>query len=258
MRVIVPIKQIRDPRGVKADPRRQQVTLEEAELVINPTDRNALEEALVLKDKLGAKVTVISIGGPEVEDSIREAWACGADEGILLSDELLAKADFRGAALALAKAIQKLGDFDLIIAGAMAADTCQGQLGPRLAAALDIPCVNDVYRILEVSEGKARVIRGWDEKFLEVEVELPAVLCIAPGANVPRLPHGARIMNSYQWEMPVWKASDLGLSEEDLRPGVEERGLSFPPERVRGRVSRGSPEDLARELVSFLRERHLI
>ncbi len=258
MRVIVPIKQIRDPRGVKVDPRRQQVTLEEAELVINPTDRNALEEALALKDKLGAKVTVISIGGPEVEDSIREAWACGADEGILLSDELLAKADFGGAALALAKAIKKLGDFDLIIAGAMAADTCQGQLGPRLAAALDIPCVNDVYRILEVSEGKARVIRGWDEKFLEVEVELPAVLCIAPGANVPRLPHGARIMNSYQWELPVWKASDLGLSEEDLKPAVEERGLSFPPERVRGRVSRGSPEDLARELVSFLRERHLI
>lgn len=258
MRVIVPIKQVRDPRGIKVDPRRQQVTLEEAELVINPVDRNALEEALTLKDRLGAKVTVISIGGPQVEDSIREAWACGADEGILLSDELLARVDFRGAALALAGAIRKLGDFDLIITGAMAADTGQGQLGPRLAAALDLPCVNEVYRILEVSEGKARVIRAWDEQFLEVEVELPAVLCIAPGANIPRLPHGARIMNSYQWELPVWKAPDLGLSEEDLKPDTEERGLSFPPERVRGRVSRGAPEDLARELVSFLKERHLI
>ncbi len=258
MRVIVPIKQVRDPRGIKVDPRRQQVTLEEAELVINPTDRCALEEALILKDRLGARVTVISIGGPEVEDSLREAWACGADDCILLSDELLARVDFHGAALALARAIRKIGDADLVIAGSMAADTGQGQLGPRLAAALDIPCVNDVYRILEVSEGKARVIRAWDGEFLEVEVELPAVLCIAPGANVPRLPHGARIMNSYQWELPVWKAADLGLSEEDLKPGVEERGLSFPPERVRGRVSRGTPEDLAREMVSFLRERHLI
>ncbi len=258
MRVIVPIKQVRDPRGIKVDLRRQQVSLEEADLVINPVDRNALEEALTLKDKLGARVTIISIGGPQVEDSIREAWACGADDGILLSDELLSKVDFQGAAVALARAIQKLGDFDLIITGAMAADTGQGQLGPRLAAALDIPCINEVYRILEVADGKAKVIRAWDGEFLEVEVELPAVLCIAPGANIPRLPHGARIMSSYQWELPVWKASDLDLSEEDLKPNVEERGLSFPPERVRGRVSRGKPEDLARELISFLKEKHLI
>lgn len=258
MRVIVPIKQVRDPKGIRVNLRRQRVDFQEAELVINPNDRNALEEALTLKDKLGAHVTVLSLGGPEVEDSIREAWACGADDGVLLSDDLLAKTGVHGATLALAKAIEKLGEYDLIIAGMRSDDTGQGQLGPRLAAALGIPCVTDVRRIEEVSDGRARVVRGWDGSFLEVEVTLPAVLCVAPDANVPRLPHGARIMNSYKWELPVWGAADLGLSEEDLKPELEERGLSFPPERERGRTTRGSPEDVARELVSFLRERHLI
>ncbi|HDN79797.1 MAG TPA: electron transfer flavoprotein subunit beta, partial [Chloroflexi bacterium] len=83
MRVIVPIKQVRDPKGIRVNLRRQRVDFREAELVINPNDRNALEEALALKDKLGAHVTVVSLGGPEVEDSIREAWACGADDGVL-------------------------------------------------------------------------------------------------------------------------------------------------------------------------------
>jgi len=259
MRVIVPIKQIRDPKGIRVNLRRERVELDEAELIISPNDKNALEEALRLKESQGAEVIAISIGGPEADDALREALAMGVDRAVLLADEAFSRADAYVATVVLSKAVEKLAPYDLILVGREAADTGGGELGPRLAASLDIPHVTDV-RELRLAEGKAVVRRGWGQGYAEMEVDLPALLAIAPEANRPRYPSAPGIIAAYEeGEVQTWSAADLGLSQEELEPLVEERGLRFPPQRKLGEeIIRGTPEEAARELARILKHRHLI
>ena len=168
MRVIVPIKQILDPTGFVVNRRRERIFINREEYIINPCDKNALEEALRLKDERGAEVIAISLGEPRADDALREALAMGADSAILLSDETLAQADISAAAKALAAAIERIGGYDLVLLGEGSADTSAGQMGPRLAEALGLPQVCSVYEF-SVVDGKVRAKRRWKDGYLEVE-----------------------------------------------------------------------------------------
>ncbi len=257
MRVIVPIKQILDPTGFVVNRRRERIFINREEYIINPCDKNALEEALRLKDERGAEVIAISLGEARADDALREALAMGADSAILLSDEILAQADISAAAKALAAAIERIGDYDLILVGQESADTGAGQMGPRLAEALGLAQICEV-RQFSVADGKVRAKRPWRGSYIEVEAPLPAVLTIAPDVNKPRYPHGARILNAYrEWEVTTWGVADLGLTEEELAPIVEFRGRTFPPPREFGERITGSPEEAARELVQYLASKRL-
>lgn len=253
MRVIVPIKQILDPAGFAVHRRLERIFVNVEEYIINPNDKNALEEALRLKDTQGAEVVAISLGKSRAEDALREALAMGADEAFLLADKAFSEIDAAVATLVIGKAIERIGDYDLILTGQKALDTESSQLGPRLAEYLNLPQVTNVQE-LAIQGDRAKAKRGWGEGYVEVEAPLPAVLTLAPDFNKPRYPHGARIMSAYrEQEVTTWEAADLDLTKEELQPLTEERRKAFPPPRKFGEKITGPPEEVAKELARRLR-----
>jgi electron transfer flavoprotein alpha/beta subunit len=255
MRIIVTIKQVLDPAGFTVHRRLERVFINREDYIINPNDKNALEEALRLKDAHGAEVVVLSLGEPRVDDALREALAMGADQAFLLTDEAFGKADAAAATLILGKAIEKIGDYDLILTGQRAIDIGASQIGPRLAEYLGLPQVLEVREVSSLGNGKLRAKRNWKDGYAEVEVGLPALLSIAPQANQPRYPHGARIMNAYrEWKVTTWGLADLGLTEEELSPLIRLQREAFPPERTLGELITGAPDEAAKELAQLLRE----
>jgi electron transfer flavoprotein beta subunit len=255
MRVIVPIKQILDPAGFTVHRRLERVFVNREDYIINPNDKNALEEALRLKDAHSTEVIALSLGEPRVDDALREALAMGADRAFLLTDKAFADVDTAAAVLILGKAIEKIGDYDLILTGQRALDTGASQTGPRLAEYLGLPQALEVRQVSGLDNGKLRAKRNWKGGYAEVEVSLPALLSIAPQANQPRLPHGARIMNAYrEWKITTWGLADLGLTEEELSPLIRLQREAFPPERTLEEIVAGTPEEAAKELAQVLRE----
>lgn len=258
MRIIVPIRQILDPRGFTVSRRHERIFVNREEYIINPNDKNALEIALSIKDAAGTEVIAVAVGQPRLDDALREAMAMGADAAYLLTDEVLAKTDAPGAAKALARGIEKIGDFDLIVVGQETLDTGDALLGPWLAGYFDVAQVTNVCEA-SVNDGVLRAKRDWGAGYAEVEVALPALLTVAPGANKPRYPHGGRIMAAYrEWQVITWNSEDLGLTTADLSPLTQGRGRTFPPERTLGERLTGSPQDVAAELVRQLRLQHII
>jgi electron transfer flavoprotein alpha/beta subunit len=174
MRIIVPIKQILDPSGITVNRRAERIFINREEYIINPNDKNALEEALKLKDEQGAEVVAVTMGPERADDALREALAMGADSAFLLTDEAFEKADISVATTVLGKAIQKIGAYGLIITGCQAADTGAGQLGPRLAEYLGLPQITEVRELVSASDGKVEVKRNREQGYAKVEASLPA------------------------------------------------------------------------------------
>ena len=149
MKIIVPIHQVFDPEQIRVSSQGRVVT-EGATRIIEPASRAALEEALRLKDETGAAVDVVALGGAEVEESLREAQAMGADQAYLVSDEALNGGDAGADAYALSVAIQRIGGFDLVMCGEGGAVS-----GPMLAEFLGLPQVTDVVGLAMSADGRA-------------------------------------------------------------------------------------------------------
>jgi electron transfer flavoprotein beta subunit len=247
MRIIVAIKQVLDPRGFTVNRKAEKIFVNREEWITNPADLCALEAALALKDKLGAEVIALSGGPARAGDALRDAWARGANRAIHLSDKAFASADGFVAARILAQAVNKIGNVDLVLCGDKALDTGAGEVGPRLAEALSWPQMLGALDVT-VAGGHVRAVKANGAGFVALEASLPALVTVVAGANQPRYPHGGRIMQSYrEYRLEAWTASDLGLSEEELKPVMDNRGQSFPPERQRGTIL-DSPEELVRLL----------
>ena len=203
MKIVVPIKQILDPRGILVRRDKERIFVNREEFIIGPGSKAAVEAALRLQDAGEATVVAVSMGKPQADDALREALAMGCDEAYLLSDKAFKDADISVTARVLAAAIEKLGGADLIIVGRESGDTGAGQIGPRLAQALGYAQVTDVYA-LSTASGSLQATRRWGEGYAAVEASLPAVATVAPEAFPPRYPHGASIMSAYrEWEVVV-------------------------------------------------------
>jgi electron transfer flavoprotein beta subunit len=258
MKIIVPIKQILDPRGITVRRDKERIFVNREEYILEAGSRAAIEAALRLKDAASAEVIALSAGKRQAEDALREALAMGCDAAYLLSDRTFEEADISATSRILAAAIDKLGGADLVIAGRQSADTGAGQVGPRLAEALGYSQVTDVYE-LAVEDGVLQAIRRWGSGYATVQAPLPAVVTVAARAFPARYPHGARIINAYrEWDVPVWDGAELGLTEADLGPLLALRRESFPPPLPVGEKVRGGPESVADELVVSLRLQRLI
>ncbi|RXI73398.1 electron transfer flavoprotein subunit beta/FixA family protein, partial [Clostridium tetani] len=158
MNIVVCVKQVPDTTEVKIDPVTGTLIREGVPSIMNPDDKNALEEALRLKESNGAKVTVITMGPPQAESTLREALSMGADEAILISDRAFAGADTLATATALSAAIKKL-DYDIVFAGRQAIDGDTAQVGPEIAENLDLPQITYVEKV-EVDKEELKVRRA--------------------------------------------------------------------------------------------------
>jgi len=261
MKIVVMIKQVPDTTEVRLDARTGTLIREGVPCIINPEDKNALEEALVLKAQFGAKVIVLSMGPPQAEDALREALAMGADEAILLTDRAFAGADTWATATTLGMAVRKIGDFDLVLAGRQAIDGDTAQVGPQVAEYLKIPQVTYVSEVT-VSDSRVRARRVLEDGYEDIEAPLPALLTITKEANQPRYPHAADIMNAYrERKVDFWTAADIGADPETIglkgSPTQVKRSFT-PPPKESGQILKGSPGETAKDLVAILRGKNII
>jgi electron transfer flavoprotein beta subunit len=236
MNIIVCMKQIPDLQQIRIKERKP--ILEGAPLIFGDMDKNALEEAVRIKEKLGeGKITALALGPAKLKDGIKEALAIGADEAVLLLDPAFAGSDSVATANALAKAIQKIGEYDLILCGEGSTDNYSGQVGPRLAEVLDLPQITYV-RELEVADGKVKAVRNMEESFEVMEADLPVLVTVANEINEPRLASLRQILQAARKPVQMWAPGDLGLAEEEVgeKGTVIEVLSNLAPEEERKQV----------------------
>jgi electron transfer flavoprotein beta subunit len=242
---VVCIKQVADTETrVKVGPDGKTLDSAGVTWILNPYDEFALEQALRIKEKLGAgEVVVVSLGGPGTQTTIRNALAMGADRAIHLKSDAI-QPDPLSVARALAAEIGPLAP-KLVWFGKQAVDDDQAQVGPMVAEFLSLPCVTVVAHMeLEGERVRAeREIEGGREVF---DVQLPAVLTAEKGLNEPRYASLKGIMAAKKKPIEE-KAADLGSA------GLEILSMSLPPARSGGHVV-GQGVDAVGELVRLLRE----
>lgn len=221
-------------------------------LVINPYDEFAVEEALKLREKFGGQVTLVSMGGERVQESLRTALAMGCDEAVLVSDPALDSPDEWVTAKVLAKAVSQL-PFDIILTGRIAVDDGSAQVAVRMADELNVPSVSSILK-LEVEDGKALATREIDGGTELIEASLPALLTAQKGLNIPRYPSMMGIMKAKKKEIKVLTLADLGISTSDLPKKMSVTKYSLPTPRKGGVKVSGEAADAAKELARLLRE----
>lgn len=201
LNIIVMAKQVPDTRNVGKDAMKEDGTINRAALpaIFNPEDLNALEQALRLKDKYpGSKVTILTMGPARAAEIIREGMYRGADNGVVLSDRAFAGADTLATSYALATAVKKIGDFDLILGGRQAIDGDTAQVGPQVAEKLALPQVTYAEEILSAEDGHAVVVRRIESGVETVKVPMPAVVTVN-GSAAPCRPRNARNVQKYKY-----------------------------------------------------------
>lgn len=200
LKIVVLAKQVPDTRNVGKDAMNADGTINRAALpaIFNPEDLNALEQALRLKDTHpGSTVTILTMGPGRAAEIIREGLYRGADNGYLLTDRAFAGADTLATSYALATAIRKIGEYDVIVGGRQAIDGDTAQVGPQVAEKLGLPQVTYVEEILNVIDGRICVKRHIDGGVETVEAPLPIVLTVN-GSAAPCRPRNAKLVQKYK------------------------------------------------------------
>lgn len=255
MNIIVCIKQVPDTAEVRINPETNTLIREGVPSIINPYDLHALEAGLELRDKLGGKVTVLTMGPPQAESALREAISMGADEAVLLTDRAFAGSDTLATSYTLARAIERLGA-DIVFCGKQAIDGDTAQVGPEVAEFLGIPHIAYVRKIEEVRDGYIRVQRLMDDGYDVVESSLPILLTVVKELNVPRLPSLRGRIAAKKAVINRMAPADIGLQEEEvgLKGSPTQVKNIFAPEVRSGRmILEGTPEGQVDTLIKELR-----
>ncbi len=257
MNIIVCVKQTPDTTAEKrlgADNRLDRTSVEN---ILNPFDEYAIEEALRIKEKSGADVTVLCMGPTTADSALRKALAMGADSAVLITDPALAGSDSLGTAHVLAAAIKKL-PFDLILTGMQSTDARTAQVPAAIAEFLDIPALTLASKLdVDSAAGVARIQRQTDGGYVTLQGTLPALVSVSKGINEPRYPGVKGIMLARKKEIKALSAVDLQLDRSLVGvAGAHTRILSSstPPPRAKGVIIKDDPATAARKIADYLRE----
>jgi len=255
---VVLVKQVPDTHHLSGEVMTRDGTMNRGALpaIFNPEDLNALEMALQVKERHGGTVTVVTMGPPKAADILRESLWRGADSVVLLTDRRFAGADTLATSIALQKAIEKIGRYDLVLAGRQAIDGDTAQVGPQTAEKLGIPQITYAESVLEIADGRITAERALDSGSEIVRCQMPCLLTVVGSANTPRPPSVRRRMarklaatpgehaalrqrwpefeteaalkeylRAHDLEIPVWTADDIGATAESI-------GLAGSPTQV--------------------------
>lgn len=227
---------------------------------MNEWDEYALEEALLLKERLGGEVTAITMGPEGADAVLRRCLAKGADKAIWLKDDAFQGSDAYATAKTLHAAVKDL-EFDLLMVGAQASDDGYAAVGVILSELLGIPHASMVKKV-ELGEGKCKVNRELEGGLEEVvELTMPSLLTIQTGINEPRYVSIMGIRKARKKELTVMGLSDLGMSEEDVGEAgswIKVERVYLPPVDKEPVIMSGSPDEVAGKLAEMLRTRGLI
>lgn len=254
MDIVVLVKRVPDSEAqvsVKEDG--LGVTVEER-YGMNFFDSLAVEEALRLKERVGGKVTAISLGHEASKEVLRTALAMGADEAVLIFDPHLKDPDEFITAQILATAIKGMA-FDLVLCGKEAFDDASGIVGPLVAEALGIPCITMVTKVEVEVDGGLRVEREVEDGKEVFSVKLPALLTAQKGLNEPRVPSVMGVVKAMKAPIKTLDLEALGLDlgQVALKKKIKVKGYSVPRRARRVKYIKGDPEKMVRELIELLK-----
>lgn len=218
MNILVCVKPVPDPErygDLRIDNETKRLVREGIPTVVNPADKNALEEALKLKEEQGGNITVLSMAPEFSKDRLTECLAMGADEAYLLSDAAFGGADTYATSFVLAKAIEKLGTFDLILFGNESADGATAHVPVQVAEWLGLPHLCRVIDIIRTVSG-FRVCRKGDSGRLVFGIEGPCVLAVSSEINKPRFVNAMGIIKAKKKPITIWSNEQLGLDTDSI------------------------------------------
>ncbi len=259
MNIVVCLKQVPDATEVRINPKTNSLVREGVPAIINPYDLHALEEALRLRDRLGGKVTALSMGPLQAKESLKKAIAYGADEAILLNDRSFAGSDTLATSYILAQAIRELMNHeavDLILCGKQAIDGDTAQVGPGIAVRLQFPQLTYVLEVddVDVVGWEIRVKRKLESAKEITTAKLPALLTVEKSINDIRYASLPNMLKAAQHEVTVWSKENLQLEESKLGFKGSPTWVSkifAPPARTGGQILAGG-EQAVPELVALL------
>jgi electron transfer flavoprotein beta subunit len=257
MNIVVCIKQVPNTTEIKINPETNTLVRDGVESIINPFDLYAIEEAVRLKEIHNATVTAITMGPPQAESALREAVSLGVDEILLLSDRKFAGADTWATSLTLSAAIKKMGNVDIIFFGQQAIDGDTAQVGPGVAAHLDIEQVCFVSKITKIENSQIELERLMEDGYDIVATELPVAISVVKEINTPRLPSLRGKMKAKSIELKIWNADDLSLDEKliGLNGSPTQVVKIFTPQLVKnGEKYEVSPDEAADIIYKRIKE----
>ncbi|MGD2142649.1 MAG: electron transfer flavoprotein subunit beta/FixA family protein [Candidatus Bathyarchaeota archaeon] len=253
-RIIVLLKDIVDLNEIKIDSSTREPKTEGVKRRISDLDKRALEAAIRLRESGVGEVLTLSMGSSKTRTAMLEALAIGADAAYIVNDEGLEGVDTTSTSIVLKSAIEKIGEYDLIVAGEMSLDSLSSQVGPRLAKLLDLPQVTYV-KGMELGDGVLKAERDLEDVDEVVEVVLPAVVSVVREINEPRIPSLMNIMKAKRKPVEEWDTKDLGLSVGEVRSETSVEVLKVEaPEVSRKRVviQADTVEEVAVKLVEAI------
>lgn len=262
MKIIVCVKQVPDTTEVKLDPKTGRLIRDGVPSIINPDDKNALEEALRIKDSHpGSTVTVVSMGPPQADVAMREALAMGADEAYLICGREFAGSDTWATSYIIATAIKKIPDYDIIFCGRQAIDGDTAQVGPQIAEKLNLPQVTYVEEFhIDDNLKDITVKRQLEDGYELIHIQTPCMLTAIKELNEPRYMNMKGIFG--EKDIKIWNAKDIevDLNKVGLLASPTNVFRSFTPApKAPGQVVAGDTEnEQAKNLLIQLKGKHII
>ena len=206
MNIVVCAKDVVDASEIKIDSSTNKPIVEGIPKKISDIDKNAIEEAIKIKEKHGGKITVLTVGQADSKERIKELLAMGADEGILIPYP--EKYDYHIITKLLTKAIMKIKDYDIIICGEASTDLFSGQVGPKIAGLLNIPQITYAFS-LNVENDIITGDRNMGENSVTTESTYPVLITVTKEINEPRLPSLMAILGAANKPIHEWTVDSL-------------------------------------------------
>jgi electron transfer flavoprotein beta subunit len=255
MEIVVPVKLVPDlVEELEIDAEGRDLDRAALKLRLSEWDEQAVEEALLLKDAHGARVTVLALDAPELDEALFTCLAKGADRAIKLTGGEAAAGSSRAAASVFAQALAGI-PHDLILTGVQAVDDRDGQVGIFLAEALGVPHVSVVSGVEPAGERAVTARQEYAGGVMaELEVDLPCVLGIQAARQTPRYAPVSKVRQA----MKTQKLDAQPAAAPEAGAGSTVRRLSKPESGARAEILEGSPEEVAGKLLAILRERGLV
>ncbi len=215
MNIVVCAKQVVDVSEIKVDKNTNKLILAGVPQKISDIDKNAMEEAIKIKEKLGGKIIALTVGSADAKEKIKELLAMGADEGILINPP--EHCDYFVLSNILAGAIKKIGEYDIILCGEASIDLFSGQMGPRIAGLLNMPQITYAQNVT-VEKDKVVSERNLGDKAVTIESSYPVMISVTKEINEPRLPSLMQILGAANKPINDWNAEDVASGK--LEPKI--------------------------------------
>ncbi len=262
MKILVCIKQVPGTNKVEIDDKTGVLKRDGIESKMNPYDLYTIETALWIKEQIGGTVTVISMGPPQAQVIIKEAYMMGVDEGYLLSDRKFAGADVLATSYTLSMGIRAIGEFDIIICGKQTTDGDTGQVGPALAEYLGIPHVIWVKSIEKVNDKNIIVEQDMAESTAVVELSYPCLITVEKDIMQPRLPSFRKKLNTKNRPIKIMTFEDFADRNEKnygLTGSPTQVERIFPPDSNIKQVKlEGSSQELTEKIYDILKQMKVV